>query len=674
MRVRIVRDDPHEKLVRWLALNAMPTKLKEEAYPGLKEQRAEVVAKTLCGNWLPPSYWTAFSDLNGRSPSPKDKLGEAAYGYDWPACFWIEHGDFETKVTPENLASNIYLNETGSPGQRKTWANFFARSGVADVSNVPVGTVLKYHFRTRPVLVVPRSGTKAEFRKALERKALQVVAQAEDAVRARDEDPIVRDGEIVTAKQDATQPGKTPPGCKDKLGQPFDLDRVAYAFNYKASVVRDDIRVMVADNGFFGAFRSNGKVYGTSQFDRGFFAINVDTPSGKETIGPVLALTASSSVSPFNRETFADDAVLDADSGHGTHVAGSASGAAARKDKRFFSQDAGQNAWLRMNHVAFSPGKREIPAFPLSQFSEILRRVNYQSPALVNMSLKFGRAARGPIEAMLGSNPGTLFVAASGNDTRDLDSELADAFPAGLGGAENLLVVAAEDGQGNLTEFSNYGAETVDIAAPGCNIASTLDGETGGALLSGTSQAAPTVTFAAALLARRQLNQDRIKPRLMISGDLLDGVIRQDPNGDLVVTPVSAQAPAPIRSQSRLNIATALYFSFDYLRYRDEAGTLVEVLGTLHTTSGPACGGASRSFKKVVAFKRAKSGQAWCFWRDDLSAKPVTTADEQTLEFEVIATINADGKPIDEDRWIDPIPLTRVEQFIRSEEHIAQIK
>ena len=62
-----------------------------------------------------------------------------------------------------------------------------------------------------------------------------------------------------------------------------------------------------------------------------------------------------------------------------------------------------------------------------------------------------------------------------------------------------VLTVGALAPDGTLASFSNKGAAAVGIAAPGCNIESTLPGGKTGPM-SGTSQAAPQVTFAAALL------------------------------------------------------------------------------------------------------------------------------------------------------------------------------
>ena len=86
--------------------------------------------------------------------------------------------------------------------------------------------------------------------------------------------------------------------------------------------------------------------------------------------------------------------------------------------------------------------------------------------------------------------PKTLFVVAAGNDTSNND-KLYD-FPASIR-ATNKIVVAATLGYNELAEFSNFGARTVDVAAPGVAIQSTGTNQTY-VHMSGTSQAAPFVT------------------------------------------------------------------------------------------------------------------------------------------------------------------------------------
>jgi subtilisin family serine protease len=67
-----------------------------------------------------------------------------------------------------------------------------------------------------------------------------------------------------------------------------------------------------------------------------------------------------------------------------------------------------------------------------------------------------------------------------------------------------VIAVAAITSTGAKSGFSNYGAATVDLGAPGSAIVSTVPGKKGTAgyaSYSGTSMATPHVTGAAALYA-----------------------------------------------------------------------------------------------------------------------------------------------------------------------------
>jgi alpha-tubulin suppressor-like RCC1 family protein/subtilisin family serine protease len=96
------------------------------------------------------------------------------------------------------------------------------------------------------------------------------------------------------------------------------------------------------------------------------------------------------------------------------------------------------------------------------------------------------------------NNSGSLFVAAAGNDGNNNDAY--PFYPASYD-LPNILSVAAVNNQGKLADFSNYGATSVDIAAPGVGILSTVPGtpENSAAALSsvGSSGKALTAGFGA---------------------------------------------------------------------------------------------------------------------------------------------------------------------------------
>lgn len=125
-----------------------------------------------------------------------------------------------------------------------------------------------------------------------------------------------------------------------------------------------------------------------------------------------------------------------------------------------------------------------------------------------------------------------LIVGAAGNMSWDMDTrEHERAYFPGAFAADNVLSVAAIDAQGNLWSGSSFGRYTVDVAAPGHHVLSTLPPDAGSGhsvnygIASGTSPATAMVSGLAALIKASpetaHLSAAEIRRLIMASGRIL---------------------------------------------------------------------------------------------------------------------------------------------------------
>ncbi|HET9252646.1 MAG TPA: DUF4350 domain-containing protein, partial [Candidatus Eisenbacteria bacterium] len=200
------------------------------------------------------------------------------------------------------------------------------------------------------------------------------------------------------------------------------------------------------------------------------------------------------------------------DNGHGTHVAGTIGA-------------TGDNA-LGITGVAWNVRIMPLKFLGPDGFgstSSAIQCIEYATQMgahIMNNSWGGGSYSSLLEDAIESANSaGIVFVAAAGNSGVSLD--LFPHYPASYN-VPNVIAVASTTAQDVLSSFSNYGATTVHVAAPGSSIYSTLPNN-GYGLLSGTSMATPHVCGALALLLSEFPNMapEQLKTVLLNSADPL---------------------------------------------------------------------------------------------------------------------------------------------------------
>jgi subtilisin family serine protease len=162
---------------------------------------------------------------------------------------------------------------------------------------------------------------------------------------------------------------------------------------------------------------------------------------------------------------------------------------------------------------------------------------------------------------------GILFVAAAGNGGRDGLGDNNDVEPHWPSNhtteLDNVIAVASTTHNDLLSDFSNYGRLSVDIAAPGSNIYSTYLFDSYDSL-SGTSMATPHVAGAAALLKARYptLDYRGLKARLLGNVDMPAALAGKTRSGRLNISkalaPDSVAPGTPLSLKVTHRTATAL--------------------------------------------------------------------------------------------------------------------
>jgi thermitase len=226
-----------------------------------------------------------------------------------------------------------------------------------------------------------------------------------------------------------------------------------------------------------------------------------------------------------------DDNDPDDRNGHGSHVAGTIAA----------TPDDGAGI------AGVAPGARILPLRALdasgsgtwSDIAEAFDLAGDLGARVVNASLG-GTTPSSAVASAIAAHPATLYVVAAGNDAADNDHS--PHYPCAIPVA-NLICVGATDNRDLPASFSNTGATTVDLFAPGVDIVSAYKGPgSSWRAFDGTSMAAPHVAGAVALMtaAAPALGATALKTAL------LDAADRRSQLSGLAVTGARLNAAAAV--------------------------------------------------------------------------------------------------------------------------------
>jgi hypothetical protein len=251
------------------------------------------------------------------------------------------------------------------------------------------------------------------------------------------------------------------------------LQNIGATINEETGIPGDDINVIPAWDRTVGtpsivvADIDGGYNFNSPDLEKVVWTNPVDGTHGRDFVG----------ADPNEPKEDADPSEEDPfTAGHGIHTAGII-GAAGNNGVGITG--VAQNVRIMPLRVCSSPSRTAEPVCPTSSIIAAINYAGRNGARVANLSLGGGETSTAEVDAFA-ANPGTLYVIAAGNNSSDND--LVPEYPcdeepgtSGVPGAiENIVCVAATGQFDQLASFSDYGANSVDLGAPGKQILSVF--------------------------------------------------------------------------------------------------------------------------------------------------------------------------------------------------------
>lgn len=527
--------------IEFIARNSVPIRVE------LKGQTIESVIRATCGYWSEP-----FAKVQREISGPSDGASKVSI----PACIFarrnatieVQEGDTLTKLLAREtgVLPDFKLpcgSEEPSPRCGQSFRQLVNDLNVGvDLDNLQPNRTIIIPYQTRQQTIKLRPDISADsvdqilnqFRFLLQSTAAARLSSSTSLAKSLGVNEIVKE-ECRLASQSSVK------------AWPFDIPMVVKVVNRTTSVIQsrggDPTATVVAilDTGILGKGDLLPNRYFSANFNEkegGAAADNDRNGYMNDVFGINVALQGD--VTAFPQDPRRE---------HGSQVASLVLG--SRPFRVAFTR-LEKNIKIKIVRLTV-PYEGEQFSIAETGILTGLKYANRLGISVANISAGTGRKITEVLD-YLKTPPGMIAIVAAGNDA----SPLVDppVYPANFGGdagsgRQNVITVVAHDAKGQIAEFSNYGRDYADIAAPGCD----LIYREGSPRLFGTSFSAPLVTFAVAMLRSFSfgLGTDTplIKQRLEVSSDY---------------DPLLSDAVA---TSGRLNIAKTLSLYDDVIEVRD---------------------------------------------------------------------------------------------------------